>query len=318
MKNSLTNIANEFNPQICILMATYNGSNYLSEQLLSIENQTYQNWRLIVSDDGSDDLTLVVLKEFQSKWGHDKLLILEGPRKGYCLNFLSMACNTDIRGDYYSFSDQDDVWMRDKLERACHHLRENSKPDIPYAYGSRTKLVDKNLNPLGLSPEFHLPRSFRNAIVQNIAGGNTIMFNQATKVLLEKAGLQEVVSHDWWLYMLVVGAGGIFHYDSKPTLLYRQHSDALIGSNASFINRISRLILLLRGRFRHWNNINFNALSRCSHLLTKDNQIILDTYSKLRTSTLKDRVRLLMVCGLYRQTRYGTLALWLATIINKL
>jgi len=310
------------NPQdlaahVCILMATCNGERFLSEQLQSIADQTHKNWRVIISDDGSSDNTLAIAREFQQKWEADRLEIRQGPNQGFCQNFLSMACDTAIHADYYAFSDQDDVWMADKLERAVTYFNVSNESQLPRAYGSRTQIVDEALNPLGFSPEFTLPRSFRNALVQSIAGGNTQVFNQAAKTLLEKAGPQKVVSHDWWLYQIVKGAGGVFHYDPKPSLLYRQHARTTIGGNKSLKEKIERMLYVVNGRFKNWNDINYSALCNISHLLTKDSQDILDIYGKFRGANLKDRVRLFEVCGLYRQTWRGTLNLWLATIINK-
>lgn len=308
----------ENTPHICILMATYNGEKFIAEQLQSIEEQTHKNWHLIISDDGSSDNTLTIAKQFQQKLGSERLIIRQGPQQGFCQNFLSMACDTAIRADLYAFSDQDDIWMSDKLERAVSYFNKSNESQLPRAYGTRTQIVDDVLKPLGLSPEFTLPRSFRNALIQSISGGNTQVFNFAAKQLLEQAGLQKVISHDWWLYQLVKGAGGKFHYDPAPSLLYRQHSDAVLGSNNSFRSRIERLRYVFNGRFKRWNDINYTALCNIRHLLSKDNQDILDIFGRFRGARLKDRIRLLEVCGLYRQTWQGTLSLWLATIINKI
>lgn len=299
-------------------MATYNGEKYLAEQLQSIEDQTHENWRLVISDDGSNDNTLTIAKQFQQKWGDGRVEIRQGPESGFCQNFLSISCDTQIRADLYAYSDQDDVWVKDKLSRAVTYFNAHNHLQLPRTYCSRTEIVDENLNPLGFSPEFTLPRSFRNALVQNIAGGNTMVFNQAAKELLEQAGALKVVSHDWWLYQIVKGAGGVVFYDPKPSLLYRQHSCALVGSNASFKAKVNRMFRVLNGRFEEWNNINYAALNEVRDLLSKDNKDILNTFGKFRGAKLKDRIRLLEVCGLYRQTWQGTLSLWLATIINKI
>lgn len=308
----------ENSPIVCILMSTYNGEKFLAEQLQSIEEQTHKNWRLVISDDGSSDNTLAIAKQFQSKWGNNRLEIRQGPQQGFCQNFLSMTCDTTLRADLYAFSDQDDVWLADKLERATVYFVKNNESQLPRAYGSRTQIVDETLKPLGFSPEFTLPRSFRNALVQSISGGNTQVFNQAAKQLFEQAGSQIVVSHDWWLYQIVKGAGGIFYYDPKPTLLYRQHANALVGGNSSFRARIERIFYVLNGRFKNWNDINYTALCNIRHLLTKDSQDILDIFGTFRGAHFKDRIRLLEVCGLYRQTWQGTLSLWLATILNRI
>jgi len=299
-------------------MATYNGEKYIAEQLQSIEDQTYKNWRLIISDDDSSDNTLTIAKKFQQKWGNTCLEIRQGPQQGFCQNFLSLTCDKIIRADLYAYSDQDDIWMADKLERAVAYFNKNNESQLPRAYGTRIKIVDDMLKPVGLSPEFTLPRTFRNALVQSISGGNTQVFNAAAKELLEQAGPQITISHDWWLYQVVKGAGGIFHYDPTPSLLYRQHANAVVGNNASFRNRLERIGYVFNGRFKEWNDINYTALHNIRHLLAKDNQDILDTFGKFRGGHLRDRIRLLEVCGLYRQTWQGTLSLWLATIINKI
>jgi hypothetical protein len=208
--------------------------------------------------------------------------------------------------------------MSDKLERAVSYFDKSNESQLPRAYGTRTQIVDDALKPLGLSPEFTLPSSFRNALVQSISGGNTQVFNSVAKQLLEQAGVQKVISHDWWLYQLVKGAGGIFYYDPVPSLLYRQHLDAVLGSNNSFRSRVERLRYVFNGRFKHWNDINYTALCNIRHLLSRDNRDILDIFGRFRGAKLKDRMRLLEVCGLYRQTWQGTLSLWLAVIINKI
>tara|TARA_B110000003_G_scaffold276197_2_gene321445 strand:- start:194 stop:1093 length:900 start_codon:yes stop_codon:yes gene_type:complete len=298
-------------------MSTYNGEKFLSEQLKSIDNQTYRNWRLVISDDGSSDYTLALAKQFQNKLESNRLEIRQGPQQGYCQNFLSMACDTTIRADLYAFADQDDIWMPDKLERAVRYFDKKNESQLPLAYGTRTQIVDEMVKRYGFSPKFVHPSSFQNALVQNISGGNTQVFNFLAKQLLEQAGLQKVVSHDWWLYQLVTGAGGTFHYDPVPSLLYRQHPNSLVGSNSSFKSKMKRLRLVLSGSFKQWNDINYVALTSIRHLLSTKNKKTLDLFGRFRSGRLKDRVRLLSVCGIYRQTWQGTLMLWLATIVNK-
>lgn len=312
------NTQDKIGSHVCILMSTYNGQKFLAEQLQSIAEQTYKNWSLIISDDGSTDKTVLIAKQFQESWRNNQIIIRQGPKQGFCKNFLSMACDTEIRAGLYAFSDQDDVWMADKLARAVAYFNENNQVPLPRAYGARTQIVSEDLRPIGLSPEFTLPRSFRNALVQSISGGNTQVFNHDVKLLLEQAGIQNVVSHDWWLYQIVKGAGGDFYYDRYPSLLYRQHSGALVGANSSFRAKIDRIFYVFNGRFKTWNDINYIALCNIRHLLSRESKDILEIFGTFRGAAIKDRIRLLEVCGLYRQTWKGTLSLWLATIINKI
>lgn len=307
-------------PLVAILMGTKNGERFLAQQLDSLETQTHKNWVLYVSDDGSTDRTLSILKEYQAKWPTGKLIIKEGPKQGFCVNFLSMACDSNIKADYYAFCDQDDVWLPGKIEIAVaniatHQVHRYIK--LPYLYCGRTNYVSENLEPIGTSPLFVFPGKFRNALVQSIAGGNTMIFNQETKLVLEKVGVVDVPSHDWWLYLLVSGIGGEVYYDRAPQILYRQHNDSIVGENRSFTSKCFRAYTLLRGRFRNWNTKNIDALCVVNGMLTEDNQEILRLFKLMRSAKLIDRFRLMEVCGLYRQTWRGTMTLFLAALLKK-
>jgi glycosyltransferase involved in cell wall biosynthesis len=309
---------NSNGPLVAILLCTYNGARFLGEQLDSLEAQTHQNWVVIASDDGSSDQTLEILRQYQAKWPSRKLTIRSGPQKGFCQNFLSLACDPRIRADYYAFCDHDDVWLPEKLDVAVENISSNQKMDVPYLYCGRTKYVTEKLKPCGMSPLFVFPPSFRNALVQSIAGGNTMVFNHSAKWLLEKVGSVDVPSHDWWMYQLVSGVEGIVFYDRKPYVLYRQHEFALVGGNNSFPAKMERVSMLLQGRFQRWNTQNIEVLKQVNHLLVKNHQEILKMFEVLRGARLKDRFRLIEVCGLYRQTRRGTLSLFLAALIKKI
>ena len=179
-------------PMVAILMGTKNGQQFLAQQLDSLEVQTHQNWMLIASDDGSSDDTLRILKVYQAKWPAGKVIIKEGPKQGFCVNFLSLACDPNIKADYYAFCDQDDVWLPTKLEVALENIIQHQEENVPYVYCGRTSYVNENLKKIGCSPLFAFPRTFRNALIQSIAGGNTMVFNQSAKNALEKVG---VVQH---------------------------------------------------------------------------------------------------------------------------
>lgn len=305
-------------PLVAILLCTFNGARFLAEQLDSLESQTHQNWVVIASDDGSTDQTLEILQQYQAKWPAGKLTIRGGPQKGFCQNFLSLACDPEIRADYYAFCDQDDVWLSAKLEVALSNIIANQSVDVPYLYCGRTKYVTENLKPCGMSPLFVFPPSFRNALVQSIAGGNTMVFNQSAKDIIEKVGAVDVPSHDWWLYQLISGVEGQVFYDREPQLLYRQHEFGLVGENNSFSAKMERIWMLLQGRFQDWNTQNIHALKQVNHLLVKNHQEILKMFELLRGAGIKDRFRLLEICGLYRQTRKGTFSLYIATLIGKI
>ena len=193
---------------------------------------------MIASDDGSDDETIVKLEEF-ARVHHGKTTIRKGPRNGVCANFLSLANDPTIDADYFAFSDQDDIWHQDKLRRALTWFA-TVPTNMPAMYCGRTELITIDQKSYGFSPLFTRPPAFQNALIQNLGGGNTMIFNKAAKKILEDAAETNVVLHDWWIYQVVSAAGGMVHYDRRPMLKYRQHPDNLIGSNLGWHNRLVR------------------------------------------------------------------------------
>jgi glycosyltransferase involved in cell wall biosynthesis len=305
------------NPCVTILLATYNGERFLEEQLDSYAAQSHQNWRLVVSDDGSTDGTMRILKNYQAKWGSSRMEIRTGPRVNFRKNFLSMMCDPSIRSDFYAFSDQDDVWLPEKLAVAVAFLSQQDDA-MPHVYGGRTIYTDEKLNEIGLSPEFCYPRSFRNALVQSIAGGNTMVFNGAAKELLERAGVRQIISHDWWVYQLVEGFGGRVHFDLTPYILYRQHPGALVGANTSLRAVLVRFLMLIQGKFKEWNTINTSSLLEVEHLLLPHNVDIIREFLRLRDGHIIERIRMIGVCGLFRQGWHGNLSLLVAVFLKKI
>jgi glycosyltransferase involved in cell wall biosynthesis len=305
-------------PKVAILLCTYNGENYLADQLNSFAAQMHTNWEVWASDDGSLDSTHAILEDYRRKWPPGRLSIHLGPAKGFASNFLSLTCMANIEADYYAYSDQDDVWEANKLARAVEWL--NTIPaDTPALYCSRTRLINSENNPIGLSPLFSKPPSFANALVQSIAGSNTMVLNNAARNLFLEAGESIVtVSQDWWGYMIVAGCGGKVFYDSEPTVRYRQHGSNVSGTNATWKARFQRIRMLWQGRFRHWNDINIAALRTLSHRLTRKNRETLEFFANARDMSLFPRLFHLKRSGVYRQTLLGNIGLVAAAIFRKM
>jgi glycosyltransferase involved in cell wall biosynthesis len=304
--------------KVAILMCTYDGQCYVGDQLKSLASQTHENWNLWVSDDGSQDGTHAILTEFQVELGPHKVSLLRGPSAGFAANFLSLVCKPDIEADYYAYSDQDDIWEPEKLERAIEWLKSIPK-SVPALYCSRTRLIDVNNKEIGFSPLFKRKPSFANALMQNIGGGNSMVFNNAARSLLLKAGEDlPVITHDWWTYMVISGCGGQVFYDSNPWLRYRQHQHNVVGANCGWLSRVTRFRLLWKGRFRSWNDANLEALSRLKADLTPENRKILDHFVHARQGNLVARIAGWMRCGVYRQTLFGNLALAAAIVFKKM
>ena len=195
--------------------------------------------------------------------------------------------------------------------------------DIPALYCSRTWITDAHLGNRRLSALFTKPPGFANALVQNIAAGNTILLNRAAAGLARAAapgavGIADLPAHDWWLYQLVTGVGGTVVRDPAPTLLYRQHDANQIGANDGWRARMSRIGMLLGGRFSDWNAANITALETLGTHLTPKNRDALARFAALRQRALPGRVWGFARSGLYRQTALGQAALWLAVLLRRI
>ena len=304
--------------RLVILMGTFQGERFLARQLDSVETQTYSNWALWASDDRSTDGTVNILEAYRAKWGADRLFIKPGPGQGFRANFLSLACDPAIQADYFAFCDQDDLWDADKLAVAMRWL-ESISADTPALYCARTRLIDEDGRPIGFSPLFPKPPVFENAVVQSIAGGNTMVFNAAARALLIEAGADVIVqTHDWWLYILVTGCGGKAYYDFIPRVGYRQHGRNLVGSNAGWLARFRRACRILIGHFKTMNDCNIAALQRMRHRLSPQSLRVLDEFSRARGRRLLPRVLGVRRSGIYCQTLLSNLALNASVLLKKL
>lgn len=305
--------------QVLVLLATWNGAAHLREQLESFRSQFRRPTRLIVSDDGSRDDTPSILAEFAVSAPGFAVDVIDGPRRGGAQNFLRLLRAVPEGTDFVALSDQDDVWLPDKIARGMRLLSQQPV-DRPALLGGRSYICDAQLHNQRISSMPRRSPSFCHALVQNFAGGNTMMLNRAAIDLLRDAAAEagRVVVHDWWIYQVVSGVGGAVIFDEVPLLLYRQHGGNQIGANAGVSAKLRRFRWMLAGRFRRWNAINLAALRSSAHRFTPENRAMIEDFARLQRAGLWDRLAILRRLGLYRQGLEGTLALWLAAILGRI
>lgn len=309
-------------PAVGILLAVYDGAADLPAQLDSLVAQDDPDWHLLVSDDGSRDASPALIAALRARMPQRQVICLNGPGRGAAQNFLFLLRQWRHHmppGSWLAFCDQDDVWLTDRLSRGRAALA--SVPDgVPALYCSRTWITDADMIGRRLSAARPRPPGFRNALVQNIASGNTILLNPAAATLVSAAAeeIADVVVHDWWVYLMVTGAGGQVLHDDTPTLLYRQHAGNQIGANDHLRARLKRIRQLLRGDFRDWNSVNIAALSAARHRLSAENRAVLEGFIAMRQAPLMRRLRTLASLRLYRQSRPAQMALWLAAVLGRL
>ena len=216
-------------PKICVLMCTYNGEDFLQEQIDSILNQSNVEVMLNIRDDGSTDRTLSILESYEEKinWYQDQHLSVN---KGF-IKLAKEAPDTE----YYAFSDQDDVWLPDKLDRAISFLKntDNKKPAM-YACGQI--VVDENLEFM-FQHNMNPNRSKDDFFAKNSFSGNTIVFNRKLFELLKMANLSvdpEQVKHDRFLTRICIACGGDVIVDTENYIKYRQHGSNVVGVRHGF------------------------------------------------------------------------------------
>ena len=304
---------------VAIWLATRNGAAFLDEQLRSLAVQTHPSIDIWASDDGSTDATPTILSAWQDRWAKGTFSVREGPGKGFAENFRALISNDAADADFFACCDQDDVWEAHKLETALAWMR-SQDGSLPLLFCSRTLTVSQSGEPIGMSPLFRRKPSFRNALVQSLAGGNTMVLNRAARDIVALASRRSpFVSHDWWMYQLVTGAGGIVHYSPEPLVRYRQHGANLVGANTSWTARLGRLRRLLHGQFAEWSEMNLAGLERNRDLLTPDAIDTMELFARARGARNPFAAAAgLKRSGVYRQTPQGTLGLWAALVLRRM
>ena len=232
------------------VLSTYNGARFLAEQLESIQKQTFTDWQLLIRDDGSTDITPQIIAEFV-KADPRIHFINEHDRQnfGVIKNFFTLVKYE--KADYYFFSDQDDVWLPDKmatmLDEVIHH--DKSQPLMIYMDLS---VVDQDLNvthpSMICSQSHHANTTLLAELTENTVTGGVAMINHA---LAEKwEDTDDVIMHDWYLALLATTTGKLVYID-KPGELYRQHDNNVLGAR-TFRKRLAKWLNPLQALEKYW------------------------------------------------------------------
>ena len=242
------------NKKVIVLMATYNGAPYLRKQLDSIINQTYKNVEIMVRDDGSTDETRIILKEYENK---GLIQVTYSKNVGVNKSFFWLMENAK-KADYYSFADQDDIWLPEKLSRAVEHL-EKEDHQLPQVYFSNFDFCDSQMNYMRTSPTLTHPHSLVRVLVGSQLGvGFTLVFNRAIKEIIQESApfKFKIYGHDQWVTLMGLTLGNVV-YDPTVTAKHRRHEQNVSNYKVSFFH-------LQKQRIKQF-------------LIDKDQKIIIDT-----------------------------------------
>ena len=228
-----------FEPRkVIVLLATYNGAEFLSDQIQSIQGQTISNWTLLVRDDGSDDNTRDVLETLAAKDKRIRCIHDTCGCLGAARNFGELMRVAWVEGaDIIFFSDQDDFWLPTKMMEqidALDKMEDSYGRDTPILVYSDLEVVDRWLQPIhhsfmryqGLTHEAQSP--LRVLVTQNFVTGCATVINRSLLKLAVPLPA-DVVMHDWWLALCAAACGEVGYLNSS-LLLYRQHKSNQLGA----------------------------------------------------------------------------------------
>ncbi|MGT2742050.1 glycosyltransferase family 2 protein [Streptococcus plurextorum] len=215
--------------KVNILMATYNGEAYLAEQIESIQKQSFTEWELLIRDDCSKDRTIEIITDFAQKDSRIKL-INPGQAENYGVikSFYTLVKHSTA--DYYFFSDQDDIWLPDKLALTLEEAKKHDQSQPLMVY-TDLKVVDQNLNLITdsmiRSQSHHANTELRQELTENTVTGGTSLINHA---LAQRWTVTEgLLMHDWYLALMASALGKLVYID-QATELYRQHDNNVLGA----------------------------------------------------------------------------------------
>lgn len=263
-----------------VLLASYNGGNYIREQIESILSQKTKGFeiKLFVRDDGSTDNTLDILHEYERE---GKLTLYTGENKGFAKNFLTLLSLCG-EADYYSFSDHDDIWEEDKVLKAFRMLESQSEEDKtrPLLYFSNYEFYNDDMT--SHTPHYmgKLNPGFPNALLDCPALGCTQVFNNVARKEIVANLPDYIVGHDCWVYMVCAGLG-ITIYDPSVTMKFRRHPGSASAEGMSFFKlQLWRIrTYFKKDRFSVIRKMIGNYKEIYGDRLSAENKELLDLYS---------------------------------------
>ena len=234
---------------VSIALCTYNGEQYLAEQLESLVNQSYRNLEIVVNDDRSSDRTWEILKSFADR--DQRITIVKNEKNlGYVKNFEKAIYS--CKGQYVALCDQDDVWDLNKIELMVNESKGRlliyHDSELIDANGIKLKRLSDLMNMYqGASP---LPFLFNNCV----SGHSCLISNRLVSIVKQNGGFDARFYHDWWMAFIAANYGEIA-YINQTLVKYRQHSQ----SNTDILNVKEKMATGVK-----YPDINIKWLKHCA------------------------------------------------------
>ena len=294
--------------KVNILMSTYNGQQFLAEQIRSIQEQSYTDWTLFIRDDGSSDNTKEILKDFEHQDSRIHLIDSDKSDNLGVIKSFHKLVNHD-RADYYFFSDQDDVWLLNKLELSLKEAQ-NYLADLPLMVYMDLKVVNQDLEimteSMVKSQSHHANTELVQELTENTVTGGVAMINHALAEMWQET--DDILMHDWYLALLASAFGNLVFID-QPGELYRQHSDNVLGAR-TLSKRFKKWIRPHILFAVYWDLIK-NSQKQARHLLqmplSQSNRELIEAFVTIMDKSMLERFRILRKYGLRKNKAFHTL-----------
>lgn len=285
-------------PNVAVLLSAYNGEKYIEQQILSLMNQKRVNVHLIVRDDGSKDKTVSIARHLAEKF-ENKIEIILGENLGISKSFDYLYRHAGD-SEYYAFSDQDDVWDRDKLFIAIQMMKRNDA----HFYSSESRLTDANMLPLhrvtGNERKYLHYMNGKSKLLTPGSQGCTIVIDHYFKNLLCSYVPKKIYGYDDYTTVLAFYTVKCI-YDKTPHMDYRQHDESWTGNrNKKFASYYKHILYFFKGLSRY-SGLAGEMLDGYGKFISENDLIILKE-AAASVSSVSARIRLFFMPGF---SKYG-------------
>ncbi len=303
----------ETDKQIQILLSTYNGEKYLAKQLNSIVSlDDFALCSVLIRDDGSIDGTIDILHNYEK---YPQFRIVYGSNIGITDSYFWLITHADPCCSYYAFSDQDDIWLPDKLIRAKRELAQHSENEA-LLFASLSRIIDENDCFLYDLPVPRKGISYYNAMIQNVLPGHTQVLNRKMRELIIERGIENVHVIDWWYYLAASSVGTVV-FLPEYTVLHRQHGGNAVGVSETRLQNISRRLRYIReGRGNAFSKQLCSFYDRYQDILPEEYRKETERFLNSLPS-VGSRLRYALSCRAFRQKKKEDLLFRLLYVLGK-
>ena len=305
--------------KVNILLSTYNGERFLREQVESIQAQTFTDWQLLIRDDGSSDSTREIIRDLVAQDSRISFINADNATNlGVIKSFHTLL--TYEKADYYLFSDQDDIWLPDKIATQLAEAQQQEQA-LPLMVYTDLKVVNQDLEvqheSMIRTQSEHANTELLQELTENTVTGGVALINHALAQLWTGQEPNSILMHDWYLALLATAFGKLIYID-QPMELYRQHDSNVLGAR-TLKKRMQNWIRPQTLFAKYWKLIG-DSQTQAKNLLEMDltpkQKELIEQFVTIMEVPFLERLRRLRTYG-YRKNRTFHTLVFMTLILTK-